>query len=109
MLRKSSSEGALYQGTASQLAEKLGRVEVLKGHDFSRADKTNEMSYGFSHCGMFFVSFRPSSDFFRSLFSRADKANKMSRASATEACSQLRPQTKRSSPSSARYTLAAFN
>jgi hypothetical protein len=80
----------LYQGTTSQLAEKL---IVLKGHDFSRAvnaAKSTRASApeGCFHCfylktGLFpqpvqalrvvFTDSAPNLAFFRSLFSRADE------------------------------------
>jgi hypothetical protein len=80
----------LYQGTTSQAAEKLfkgarsvrarlyslrknfsGEQEV-SGHDFSRANKVTKMSRALAPANPYLAEFAFHSDFFRSLFSRAD-------------------------------------
>ncbi|HMG88207.1 MAG TPA: hypothetical protein VK574_20930 [Terracidiphilus sp.] len=41
----------------------------MKGHDFSRADKANQIKVGFSRCGMHSRKLTRDHSFFRSLFS----------------------------------------
>jgi hypothetical protein len=75
---------ALYQGTTSQLAEKLNRSSLVSGHGFSRADNANKMCWALAPADPSSAGFAFRSDFFRNLFSRANKANKMTRALAPE-------------------------
>jgi hypothetical protein len=48
---------------------------VLKGHDFSRADKTNQVKVGFSRGGRLFHEADGNHAFFRSLFSPTKNGN----------------------------------
>jgi hypothetical protein len=53
----------------------VGQFELLvKGHDFSRADKVSKMSWALAPANPSLSEFAFHSDFFRSLFSRAAKA-----------------------------------
>jgi hypothetical protein len=61
----------MYQGTTSQVAEKLVSAVVLKGHGLSRADKANRMKRALAPEGRFLSGFAIPLGFFRSLFSRA--------------------------------------
>jgi hypothetical protein len=48
------AQASLFLSASDELTTR-GESRVLKGYDFSRADKANKMKLGFSPCGFLFL------------------------------------------------------
>ncbi len=90
---QSPQDAEEFNGNARSVRARLHRLRknsqgrgFVSGHEFTRADKARQMSAGFSPCRTDYGDNASFNEFFRNLFSRADRAFNSIGALAPEGC-----------------------